>query len=40
MTSRRLTDELADTALGLDRRAVVLRRFDEIGLELFMLESQ
>jgi hypothetical protein len=26
-------DELADPALGLDRRAVVLRRLDEIGLE-------
>jgi hypothetical protein len=31
---RRLTDELADPALGLDRRGLILRRLDEIGLEL------
>jgi hypothetical protein len=36
---RRLTDELADPALGLERRTVVLRRLDEIGLELALLES-
>jgi hypothetical protein len=38
---RRLMDELVDPALGLDRRAVVLRRLDEIGLErLESLETE